>query len=187
MVVLLRPWGLPRDRAPSPQFNLWPYISKTIQIPTHKPYIFSFLMRGRIECYYFDDPRGQAPPPQFDLWCSISKTIQIPTPKPYIFLFLMMWQIEWYYCYVPGDYPGVGPRPHNFTYDLISKKQYRSPPINHIYFYSSLCDGLNVTTLMTPGVRPHPLNLTYDVRFVNIFQHSGSGDLDRFLKVIMTR
>ena len=63
MVLLLRPLGLPRGQAPPP------YISKTIQIPTHKPYIFLFLMMWRIECYYFDDPRGQAPPPQFDLWC----------------------------------------------------------------------------------------------------------------------
>ena len=76
----------------------------------------------------------------------------------------MMWQIEWYYCYVHGGYPGIGPRPHNLIYDLISQKIYRSTPINHIYFHSSWGDGLNVTTLMTPGVRPHPLNLTYDVR-----------------------
>ena len=84
----------------------------------------------------------------------------------------MMWQIEWYYCYVPGGYPGVGLRPHNFTYDLISQKPYRSPPINHIYSYSSWCAALNVL-LWCPQVLVHIIdNIT---EFRNDIEAIGDG------------
>ena len=80
------------------------------------------------EWYYYDVPGGypgvRAPPSQFDLGPFISKTTQIPTHKPYLFLFLMMWLIECYYFDVPRGHPWVKPHPLNFTYDLISQKQF---------------------------------------------------------------
>ena len=74
-----------------------------------------------------------APPPSFHKMLNILETVQIPTYKPYIFLFLMMRRVKWHGPWIPKESPGCMPHPLHFIKRVISRKLFRSSPINHIY------------------------------------------------------
>ena len=78
-------------------------------------------------------PQVHAPPPSFHKMLNILETVQIPTFKPYILLFLMMRRSKWHGPWIPKGSPGGMPHPLHFIKCVISRKLFRSPPINHIY------------------------------------------------------
>ena len=177
--------GCPRGQASPPSFHKMLNISETVQIPTHKPYIFLFLMMRRIKwhgpwilkgspggmphpLYFikcvisrkpfrsppinhiyscslrygaFSDmdfgtpgcPRVHAPPPSFYKMLNILETVQISTYKPYIFLLLMMRRNKWHGPWIPKGSPGGHAPPLHFIKYVISRKLFKSQPINHIY------------------------------------------------------
>jgi hypothetical protein len=63
-------------------------ISKTVEIPTPKPYIIFFhVLQAIYALHYRYGPWGQIHPLRKIKLLNIWKTIEIPTPKPYIILF----------------------------------------------------------------------------------------------------
>jgi hypothetical protein len=69
-------------------------ISKTIEIPTPKPYIFMSLVLQAIYPIIRYGLWGHPHLPRNGKLLNISKTIEILTPKPYIFLSLVLQAIH---------------------------------------------------------------------------------------------
>jgi hypothetical protein len=81
-------------------------ISKTIEIPTPKAYIFLFLVSRNIWWYIDDDHTGWSCPSFYRNCPNISKTVSIPTPTPYnpSFLCHLMVGRSWPYGVVPSPW-----------------------------------------------------------------------------------
>jgi hypothetical protein len=86
------PWGSTSPLRNGKLLN----VSKTIEIPTPKPYIFLFLVSRNMWWYIgYDHTRWPCPP--LSRKCpNILKTVEIPTPKPHISLILVSGDIWWY-------------------------------------------------------------------------------------------
>ena len=80
------PKGVLQGHALLPLFHKMCYISETVQIPTHKPYILVPKEKAHLVTWILGPlgvPREHAPPPSFHKMLIISETVQIPTHKLY--------------------------------------------------------------------------------------------------------
>ena len=80
-------------------------------------------------------PLGACPTPSFHKMLNILKTVQLPTCKPYIYSYSLWWGAlsDMDHGSQRGP-PGVcPPGAFYFIKCVISRKLFRSPPINHIY------------------------------------------------------
>ena len=107
-----------------------PPITIYIRVPLDKAHLVTWIL-GPLGV-----SRVHAPPPSFHKMLNSFETVEIPNYEPYIFLFLMMRHIQWHGLWIPKGSPGGMPHPLHFIKCVISRKLFRSPPINYIYFCS---------------------------------------------------
>ena len=128
--------GVPRGQALPPWFHKICYISETVQIPTHKLYIFLFLKIRRIYWHGSWDPwvsPGCMPHPLHFAKCLISRKPFSSPPINHIYSCSLWWgalsDMDHGYQRIPDGMP----HPLHFIKCVISRKLFTSPPINHIY------------------------------------------------------
>jgi hypothetical protein len=119
----------------SPLNRKCPNFSKTVEIPTPKPYIFLVLVSSSIWWYVGHDHTEWYGPVPLDIGSAQISWKPLETPKPYIFLFLVPSSIWWY---VSHDRTWRSRPPLNRSV-LISPKPLKSRLLNHNIYSCFLC------------------------------------------------
>jgi uncharacterized protein YggT (Ycf19 family) len=91
MVCRSWPYGL----VPSPLNRRCSNTLKTVEILTHKPYIFLFLVARSIRWYVGHDHTGWSRSPLNRKCPNIWKSVEIPTLKPHVFLLFFFFLCQW--------------------------------------------------------------------------------------------